>query len=115
MSCVALNTATMKQMAEIAEMLNSGDVREKAARASSSATWVRSDPRAAPSQADRIKAVEQGRPEKLEGVGQAHQREHADGGEVDAFGTQPCRHHLVQHIEVDRSGKPSPMQMAMRL
>ncbi len=52
-------------------------------------------PAPAPAQEGRLEAVHEGRPEELEGVGNAHQAEEADGGQVDAVHRQPGLHGLA--------------------
>ena len=47
------------------------------------------DPAAAPAEKRRKVAIQQGRPQELEDVGQTHERIESDGLQVDAFGGQP--------------------------
>ena len=52
------------------------------------------EPAAAPAEQRPVEAVHQGRPQELEGVGQADQAEEADGGDVEPFDAEPGLHAL---------------------
>ena len=56
-------------------------------------------PAAPPAHGQGDVTVQQRRPEKLPGIGYAHQRKQADGGQVHLFAAQPGRHHLKQQIQ----------------
>ncbi len=89
MSCEAERNTTSSAMAANKYGASVGELKPITPMATAKTGLKDHDPTAAPAEKGRQVAIEQGRPQEFEDVGQTHERVEADGLQVDACGRQP--------------------------